>query len=375
MINSKINNQAKTKKILIVKTKENRLRIILQYDDDIITRIKLIPYSLWDSRNRWWTIPYSETYKEDIISYAKELSYSVIYREESISGIVPRRSRDSIINYRECPKEMLLKLKELRYSNNTVKIYSSMFCEFINYYSDKDIDKIDDRMIVNFLRYLVIDRKVSSSYQNQSINAIKFYYEKVLGGPRKIYSIDRPRKERTLPVVLSKEEVKQLLDAVVNIKHKAILMTGYSAGLRVGEIINLKWQDIDRDRMQIRIEQSKGRKDRYTKLSERLLPVLENYFRAYRTTEYIFEGAKPGTRYSSRSIQNIVKRAAAKAGIRKHITAHTLRHSFATHCLESGVDLRYIQSMLGHENSKTTEVYTHITTKGFSQIKSPLDEI
>jgi integrase/recombinase XerD len=195
-----------------------------------------------------------------------------------------------------------------------------------------------------------------------------------LGGQRKVYYIDRPRREKTLPTVLSEEEITLIINAVENIKHKAILMTIYSAGLRISEAINLKLKDIDSKRMQIRIEQSKGKRDRYTLLSTKTLEILRIYFLEYKPKIWLFEG-QGGEQYSDRSIQNILKMALSKTNIKKHITVHTLRHSFATHLLENGTDLRYIQNLLGHESSKTTEIYTHITTKGFDQIKSPLDKL
>jgi len=165
-----------------------------------------------------------------------------------------------------------------------------------------------------------------------------------------------------------------LFKSVDNIKHKTILMLAYSSGLRLGEIVRLKIKDIDRDRMQIRIEQSKGKNDRYTKLSMKFLSLFDKYLDDYRPKDFVFEGAKGGE-YSPSSIQNIIKAAVEKAGIQKRTTMHTLRHTFATHSLENGVDLRYIQSMLGHASSKTTEIYTHVTTKGFDNIKSPLDSL
>ena len=201
------------------------------------------------------------------------------------------------------------------------------------------------------------------------------YYEKVLGGQRKFYFIDRPNKEKTLPSVLSTQEVIDILKQTENIKHKAILMTIYSAGLRISESINLKFKDIDSDRMQIRVEQGKGKVDRYSLLSVRTLMILREYYKQYRPTVWLFEGVKKGEQYSTRSIQQIFQDAVHKAGITKDVSVHTLRHSFATHLLENGTDLRYIQSLLGHANSKTTEIYTHITTKGFDQIKSPLDTL
>ena len=249
-----------------------------------------------------------------------------------------------------------------------------MFEEFLNYYENVEPESITETMIIEFLRYLVNERRVSTSYQNQSINAIKFYYERVLGGIRKIYLIDRPREEMYLPEVLSEEEVKAILDATENLKHKAILMTKYSAGLRISEVINLKIKDIDSQRMQIRVEQGKGKKDRYTLLGKKTLEVLRKYFVEYKPKVFIFEGSDGGS-YSSRSIQKILKQAVIKVQIKKRITVHSLRHSFATHLLEAGTDLRYIQSLLGHSSSKTTELYTHITTKGFDQIVSPLDKL
>lgn len=279
-----------------------------------------------------------------------------------------------IPNYRTCPDEFIGKLRELRYSIQTIKTYKTHFEEFANFYNRHDLAKIDENMIKAFLRYLVTERKISVSYQNQAINAIKFYYERILGGQRKVYYIDRPRREKTLPTVLSEEEIVSILNSIDNIKHKAIIMTIYSAGLRISEAVNLKLSDIDSKRMQIRIEQSKGKKDRYTLLSTKTLEILRRYFKDYKPKIWLFEG-QGGEKYATRSIQNILKMAISKTNITKHITVHTLRHSFATHLLENGTDLRYIQSLLGHESSNTTEIYTHVTTKGFDQIKSPLDKL
>ena len=196
----------------------------------------------------------------------------------------------------------------------------------------------------------------------------------LLRGSRKVYTIDRPREETYLPEVLSEQEITAILNATENLKHKAILMTIYSAGLRIGEVINLRIKDIDSQRMQIRVEQGKGKKDRYTLLSVKTLEILRKYFLQYKPKIWIFEGER-GEQYSTRSIGHILKASVSKTGIKKRVTVHTLRHSFATHLLEAGTDLRYIQSLLGHANTKTTEIYTHITTKGFEQIKSPLDNL
>ena len=206
------------------------------------------------------------------------------------------------------------------------------------------------------------------------INSIKFYYERVFGGKRKIYLIERPRKENILPEVLSEEEVTAILKSISNLKHKALIMTIYSGGLRISELINLKVKDIDSNRMQIRIQQSKGKKDRYTLLSKKTLITLRQYFAEYKPKVWLFEG-KEGEQYADSSIYQIFKKSLIKANITKKVSIHSLRHSFATHLLENGTDLRYIQSLLGHSSSKTTEIYTHITTKGFDQIKNPLDKL
>jgi len=194
-----------------------------------------------------------------------------------------------------------------------------------------ELNNIDEKMIIDFLRFLVIESKVSTSYQNHAIYAIKFYYERVKGGLRKVYLIERPmkEKEKALPVVLNVKEIGALLKATENIKHKAILMLGYSSGLRLGELVNVRLQDIDSKRMQLRVEQSKGKKDRYSILSNRLLDILREYFKIYKPKEWLFEGAGGGP-YSPRSIQFIMKDVVKKAGIKKKVSVHSLRHSFGT---------------------------------------------
>ena len=190
-----------------------------------------------------------------------------------------------------------------------------------------------------------------------------------------LYEIKRPRKDKKLPVVLSKEEVAKILSSVDNLKHKAILMLVYSAGLRVGEVVRLKPEDIDSKRILIHIKGAKGRKDRYTLLSEMALEILRKYWRDYKPDKWLFEGARKERYISTRTVQHILEHACTQAGIRKDISVHTLRHSFATHLLESGVDLRYIQELLGHAHSKTTEIYTHVSTKSLGKIQSPLDSL
>jgi len=361
--------------LLLIRTTAGRIRAIFGYNPTLTHEIKKIPYSNWDAKNKWWSIPFTDKILENIKDVATSHNLRIQYEEETSSQTKKARLTPfDIPNYRHTPESFILKMKELRYGDHTIHTYDSLFEEFINYYYRFDIDKIDELMIIAFLRYLVIERKVSVSYQNQSINAIKFYYERVLGGQRKVYLVDRPRSEKTLPVVLSEDEISAIIRATINLKHKTILMTIYSAGLRISEAINLRIKDIDSDRMQILVEQSKGKKDRYTLLSSKTLEIMRQYFQVYKPKVWLFEGQK-GEQYSDRSIQAILKASVSKTNIRKRVTVHTLRHSFATHLLENGTDLRYIQTLLGHESSKTTEIYTHVTTKGFEQIKSPMDKL
>jgi len=359
---------------LVINLSNRNFRVFYSFNLNINYRLRSIPMCMWNETKRCWEVPYSEKFLNELRQIADDFSLNFILHEEQKLKVLPRKSRYDVKNYRTCPESFTNKLNELRYSKNTLAVYTDMFEEFINYHEDVDIDEITEEMIVEFLHYLVNERHVSTSYQNQSINAIKFYYERVKYGQRKLYIVDRPREEKFLPEVLNAEEVTALFNATDNLKHKAVLMTIYSAGLRIGEAVNLKLKDIDSGRMQIRIENAKGKKDRYSLLSERNLEVLRRYVTEYKPQVWLFEGAN-GEMYSQKAIQNVMRRAVEKAGIKKHVTVHTLRHSFATHLLEAGTDIRYIQSLLGHESSKTTEIYTHITGRGLQQIKSPLDKL
>ncbi|MGB5387820.1 MAG: site-specific tyrosine recombinase/integron integrase [Eudoraea sp.] len=281
------------------------------------------------------------------------------------------RKRKLIPGYRFCPEEYLLKLELKRYANNTVRTYVSFFEMFINHYKEKELNAINESDIRAFLQKL-IHKNVSNSYLNQAINAIKFYYEVVLGMPNRFYEIERPRKESKLPTVISKEEVLSIIDNANNLKHKCIIKLLYGSGLRRSELLNLKLVDVDSKRMLIRVKDSKGNKDRYTLLSKTTLEDLRIYYKEWNPREYLFEGQKGG-KYSAASVLKIVKEAAFRARTKQTVTPHVLRHSFATHLLESGVDLRQIQVLLGHGSSKTTEIYTHVATNTFKNIKNPLD--
>ncbi len=272
-------------------------------------------------------------------------------------------------------KDELIRLEERlrlqRYSYNTVKTYKNFFAQFLAYYPNRDPQTLEKEDIVKFLLELSVKRGWSDSTQNQAVNAIKFYYEKVLGQERTYYEL-RPRKSTKLPNVFSEKEVLRLFGAITNLKHKTILMLIYSAGLRIGESIQLRKADIDLDRKTVFVKAGKGKKDRCTILSDKLILLLQRYLIVYTPDYWLFEG-QGGGQYSTRSIQQVFRKAVSKAKVNPYSTVHTLRHSFATHLLERGTDLRYIQELLGHSSSETTQIYTHITQKARQKLCSPLD--
>ncbi|MEP6262497.1 MAG: site-specific tyrosine recombinase/integron integrase [Gillisia sp.] len=281
------------------------------------------------------------------------------------------RKRTHAEGYRRCPEDYLLKLELKRYANNTVKTYVSCFEAFINHYNHIETENINENDIRAYLQKLIQEGS-SNSYINQAINAIKFYYEVVMEMPNRFYGMERPRVEEKLPKVLSKEEVLSIISHTNNIKHRCVVSLLYSAGLRRNELLNLIPEDIDGKRMTIKVRGGKGNKDRYTILSETLLKELREYYKLWKPRTYLFEGPM-GARYSPESVAKIVSRAAENAKIKKRVSPHMLRHSFATHLLEAGTDLRYIQVLLGHKSTKTTEIYTHVATNVFFKIKNPLD--
>lgn len=273
--------------------------------------------------------------------------------------------------------DILKKYKELliqkRYSNNTQRIYCNYFKDYCVYFNEEKLEDVTKNQINSYILEMIKLKNISISQQNQRINAIKFYYEKVLGRQKQYYELHRPKKEHKLPKVLSKNEVKNILNSCNNIKHKCILMLIYSAGLRRSELIDLKISDIDSERMVINISGAKGKKDRISLLSDNLLQLLRQYYREYNPKTFLFEG-QAGGKYSPTSIANILKKAALKANVKKTVTPHMLRHSFATHLLEQGTDLRYIQELLGHKSSKTTEIYTYVSKRAIDKIKNPVDD-
>lgn len=231
----------------------------------------------------------------------------------------------------------------------------------------------DPRLIREYLVRRLEEDRLSRAYHDQAVSALRFLCAHVLHVPAIAESIRRPRPERRLPVVLSRGEVRRLLGEVKNPKHRALLMLIYSAGLRVGEAVRLRPGDLDPERRLLFVRGGKGRKDRYTLLSERAVAAVREYLEREEVGPWLFPGPRPDRPLSTRSVQKIVAQARIAAGIKKHITVHTLRHSFATHLLEAGIDVRYIQELLGHASARTTQIYTHVSRRALEHVRSPLD--
>lgn len=266
-------------------------------------------------------------------------------------------------------------LRSRRYSENTIKTYTDAIRVFLSFFPHKKIEEIDNIDVIVFNNEYILQKKLSASYQNQMVNAIKLFYRTIWKKQIETDLIHRPKRRKTLPNVLGKEEIKAILESHGNLKHRAMLSLIYACGLRRSELLNLKPTDIDSKRGVLLIKQAKGRKDRITPIPGKLVEQLRDYYKAYRPLTWLFEGQQKGARYSEKSLENVLKQALVKAGIKRPATLHWLRHSYATHLLENGTDLRYIQELLGHSSSRTTEIYTHVSTKSLQRIKSPFEDL
>lgn len=263
-------------------------------------------------------------------------------------------------------------LEGLRLSPSTITTYKNFIVFLLLYWKDRPVSDLTNESVQRFIEVLVRRRKYGISTHRQLISAIKHFGDRFTESGIEPTTIVRPRKNRALPTVLSKEEVIDLLRATYNLKHRTILALMYSCGLRISEILHLRLADIDLDRRQLVVVQAKNRKDRYVVLAESTVPLLVNYVSSYKPQYYLFQGEKGG-RYSATSIRAFLKRSCRKARISKRVTPHTLRHSYATHLLENGVNLRLVQELLGHSKPETTMIYTHIAKKDLLAVQSPLD--
>jgi len=348
--------------------------IKFDYDKELIDEVKKLAGSRWSQTKRCWYIPADNFHLDTFlnkISGIADIDASNI-KDRGVSNISTGRIKKSFLP--ELPKGYLEILEQKRYAKSTIKTYTTYFRQFVDYFSGQLLEEVSVEQINDYLLKLIHKESMSSSKQNQHINAIKFYYERVLGREKQYYKIERPRKESKLPDVLSKEEIASMIRLTKNLKHKSLIVLIYSCGLRRSEAINLMLTDIDSQRMLIKIRGGKGKKDRYVQLANGTLKVLRQYYKEHNPAKWLFSGQKGG-QYSAESIEKVVKQAAYRAGIKKNVYPHMLRHSFATHHLEQGTDLRYIQEWLGHYSSKTTERYTHVSQTDFRRFRNPLDDI
>lgn len=360
---------------------KNVLAIRFGYNNEIKEHLKKLENIFWSQTLRCFYMELSLENLRIVFRHLKDKKLSINYSQLQPfidkRKIIEKQNSHLIKQLPESNKIELQKFKkwlhQKRLSENTVNTYIDVTTTYIKYALSKKSDIFSTKLVEAFnYDYIFIPNK-SISYQNQFISGIKKYFE-YNGYHYNEILIERPRKEKKLPIVLSTNEVKSILKTITNLKHKALISLLYSAGLRIGEAINLEITDIDSQRMLIHIKKAKGKKDRYTLLSNAFVKILREYYIAYKPKKYLFEGQKGG-KYSNASAQRILKNALNKVGIKKKVTLHSLRHSFATHLLEKGTDIRYIQELLGHSSPKTTMIYTHVTETSLKKIKNPFDDL
>lgn len=343
------------------------IHLRVPYDPALVRAVKRLPGRRWDPVRRVWRIPDSP---EARTALDRELGITAV-------GATASDSKPGVTTSLDAPAALDRFLGEMRlrgYSPRSIKVYVGQVRRFLEWSGGR----LGDRPSEDARRYLIhlVDEKgASASYHTQAVSALRLLLEGVLKQPGLAADLPRPRRQRSLPDVLSREEVSRFLDQFSNPKHRALVLLLYSSGLRVGEVVRLRAEDLDVSRGLLRVRRGKGAKDRETLLSARALEAVRIYREAFRPEGWLFPSSKPGRHYGSRTVQRIVHDAACAAGLDKRVSPHVLRHTFATHLLESGTDLRYIQELLGHQSSRTTEIYTHVAATHLAKIRSPLDEL
>jgi integrase/recombinase XerD len=333
---------------------ECRIAVYFEKKKALIERIKLLDGAMWSASKGVWHLPDTDAYRERF-------------------KIEPRFILNPL--HAEKIEEFRRWMRSKRLSESTVQVYADAVKTFLSFFNHKQVGEISNEDLIEFNNDFILSKQLSSSYQNQIVNGIKKFFVTVEHRKMDVELIHRPKAEKALPNVLSKEEVAMILKALSNPKHTMMLALIYSCGLRRCELLQLKPEHIDSKRGVVIIKQGKGKKDRIAPLSDKILVQLRKYYGLYRPKLWLFEGQVAGTQYDERSLQLVLKKALAKTPIKKPATLHWLRHSYATHLLEAGTDLRYIQELLGHKSSRTTEIYTHVSTKNIQKIKSPFDDL
>lgn len=331
--------------------------------------------ALWSRTMKCWYLPYTPENLTKVITELNKLGVATL---NEIKPVLAEAKEDNqnglheILLYLEPFKRWM---RSKRYSDSTIKTYTEAVKSFLTFHQQKPIEELTNQDLLDYNNDYILKNKLSTSYQNQIVNGVKLFFKQIENKVFEVDLIHRPKRMKQLPNVLSKEEVKQILEAHLNIKHRTMLSLIYSCGLRRNELLKLKPTDIDAKRNLIIIRQAKGKKDRIVPLSDKILQMLRTYYKASRPKIWLFEGQTEGQPYDERSLASVLKQALQKTGITKPVTLHWLRHSYATHLLEAGTDLRYIQEILGHSSSKTTEIYTHVSAKSIQNIVSPFDTL
>lgn len=362
-------------------TKE--LKVFFPYRTETIQLVKRISGRRYSRAEGCWVIPNEGPCLAQLVAGFSELGLQVIQegkRLQQSEGQMNWASRQKhLLKNESGPISEILKtytdlLIGRRYSWSTVKTYTQYFKVFVEAMGVVAVPHLDASVIQDYCNQIA-KQHIALSTLNQHINAIKFYYEHVLKRSRMIMEVQRPRKEQKLPVVLSQGEVRLLFEQIKNPKHQLMVFLAYSSGMRVSEVCHLKVKDMDRQRMMIHIRGSKNNKDRMVPLSRNIVVLLDQYVKENDVKDWLFEGQWKGEPYTSSSLSKVFQRARKSAGIRKEATFHALRHSYATHLLESGTDVRLIQELLGHSDIKTTLRYTHVSNQLLSKVKSPFDQL
>jgi integrase/recombinase XerD len=360
---------------------EKRMFIKHEFNDSLFKFLKKRAGRVYSASNKCWHFSYNTKSLEDLTKLLTE--YGEVKVEEipsdtslTASVLIKQNSNEQLTEeHHKKIKEFVYCLRSSRYAQNTINTYVDALKIFLVFYRAKAIHEINNQDVIIFNNEYIIAKKLSHSFQNQVINALKLFFNLIENKKLELNIIQRPRRIKTLPNVLSKQEVKLILESLKNIKHKAMLCLIYSCGLRCGELLALKPEHIDSKRGLLIIKQAKGFKDRIAPLSDKTIKMLRDYYILYKPKTYLFEGQEAGMPYCARSLQQVLKHALHECKISKPVTLHWLRHSFATHLLESGTDLRYIQEILGHSSSRTTEIYTHVSQKSIQKIVSPFDTL
>ena len=390
-------NELPVIKVQPIKIKNNETRIGIFYTQHKIfdNKIKKIVDVKWCETNNCWHLPCTQKSYKDLCSSVNKSAFIynkalAAYLKKKKTGLLVNKTVAGKIKSQPSPQvfkisayNMLLlqrtveQLQLLAYSASTLRTYKNEIGIFLQTLKNKKADALTAEDVRRYIHYCINKLLLSENTIHSRLNALKFLYEQVLGHERFFVEIPRPKKHLQLPKVLGEQELRRLFAAPKNLKHKAILFIAYSAGLRVSEVINLRLQDIDRERQQLFIHCSKGKKDRYVRLSPMVLDVLEQYYRLseQKPKNYLFEGSEKGQPYSIRSAQQIFNDARRNAGILKSLSFHNLRHSFATHLLEKGVDVVFIKDILGHFDIRTTERYLHVRRDTLINIESPIDDL